>query len=175
MPAPLWRGLDHGPALVVLVPSASRPRELPAAWQPVAQRFQIAWCAVPTADPEARLDRVEDVLETLADRNTRTQVVAHTALTAVACRVVAEFPGIVRGLVLVGSGREPGPTGVRVRRVPAADPGDLSSPALVREIHAAVERADAAAGARLRLAGVAVPGPTGEIALGRVRLDLARG
>ncbi|MBM7775643.1 hypothetical protein JOD54_005847 [Actinokineospora baliensis] len=148
--APLWRGLDYGPAVVVLSPSATRPAELPDAWRPLEQAYQIAWCAVPPqAGGAGSLERVEDVLETLADRTTRTQVVAHTALLEVACLVVAEFPEIVRGLVLVGHDRAVAPTGVPTTRVPVlgdpvgpgalsrrdpVGPGALSRPDVVAEV-----------------------------------------
>ncbi|WP_026423863.1 hypothetical protein [Actinokineospora inagensis] len=145
--APLWRGLDYGPAVVVLSPAAARPADLPVAWQPLEQLYQVAWCAIPPgADGAGSLDRVEDVLETLADRRTRTQVVAHTALTDVACRIAAEFPDIVRGLVLVGPGRTPEPTGVPTRRVTlaktAVGPGALARPDVVDDITAALAAAD---------------------------------
>ncbi|WP_018681144.1 hypothetical protein [Actinokineospora enzanensis] len=153
VPAPLWCGLDYGPAVVVLSPSARRPTELPIAWQPLEQRFQIAWCAVPR---DARsLHRVEDVLETLADRNVRTHFVAHSALAEVACRMVAEFPGIARGLVLVGSGELPEPTGIPSRVLTIADSAgdetDLVHPYVVAEVSAALERVTTAPAARVRL------------------------
>ncbi|GAA2979213.1 hypothetical protein GCM10010483_24200 [Actinokineospora diospyrosa] len=137
--APLWRGLDYGPAVVVLSPSATRPTELPEAWRPLEQSYQIAWCAVPPqAGGAGSLERVEDVLETLADRATRTQVVAHTALTEVACQVVAEFPEIVRGLVLVGHSRAVEPTGVPTTRIAVlgepVGPGSLARPDVVAEV-----------------------------------------
>ncbi len=146
--APRWRGLDYGPAIVVLVPVWAGPAEPPAAWRTAEQHYQLAWCEVP-ADTEdsAALHRVEDVLETLADRGTRTQIVAHTALVEVAAALIAEFPQIVRGLVLVGSGRVTAPTGVRTRRVAGAD---LSDPEVVREVVSAVEPGEAAT-ARLSL------------------------
>ncbi|MCG8914251.1 hypothetical protein L6E12_00360 [Actinokineospora sp. PR83] len=144
---PLWRGLDYGPGIVVLAPRDGEP-EVPSAWQPLEQRYQLAWCAVP--DEVELLHRVEDVLETLADRNTRTHVVAHAALVDVAVRLVAEFPGTVRGIVLVGSGPEPGPTGVPVRRV-AAGAADLSDAAVVREVRRALEAGDDVEPPHLRL------------------------
>ncbi|GLZ39526.1 hypothetical protein [Actinokineospora sp. NBRC 105648] len=160
--APLWRGLDYGPAVVVLAPSETRPAELPIAWQPLEQCYQIAWCAVP--DGVESLDRVEDVLETLADRNIRTHLVAHTSLRDVAARIVAEFPDIVRSLVLVGPGRVSEPTGVRTRRVTA---GELTSPEAVREIAAVVERGETA-NVRLSLPG------DDRITLGRLRVEVGR-
>ncbi|MGQ0840120.1 MAG: hypothetical protein ACT4N7_16355, partial [Actinokineospora sp.] len=104
---PRWRGLDYGPAIVVLDTAEVFDAGLPIAWQPLEQGFQIAWCV---SDGAGSLDPVEDVLETLADRRTRTQVVAHVALGAVAARLVAEFPETVRNLILVGAGPRPQPT-----------------------------------------------------------------
>lgn len=146
--ATLWRGLDYGPAVVVLAPSVRRTADVPPAWQPVEQRYQLAWCAMPAESPS--LHRVEDVLETLADRNTRTHIVAHTQLAGVAADLVAEFPHIVRALVLVGSGRMPEPTGVRTRLVAAGSPASLADPEVVAEVLAAVETAETTP-VRLRL------------------------
>ncbi|MDQ3404983.1 MAG: hypothetical protein M3548_16610 [Actinomycetota bacterium] len=167
-PRPLWRGLDYGPALVVLDAATSAPSELPAAWQPFEQRFQIAWCAVPDGDDS--LHPIEDVLETLADRNVRTQVIAHGARADVAAVVVAEFPEIVRGLILVGADTTAAPTGVRTRIVAGDRSPDLTDPTTMREVLAAVEAGDVAS-VRLSL-------PTaGEIALAGTfnRFRLAHG
>jgi len=163
--APLWRGLDFGPAVVVLAPGSRQPAELPVAWRPLEERFQIAWCAVPE-DVES-VDRVEDVLETLADRTIRTHVVAHTALTDVATRLVGEFPHIVRGLVLVGSSRTPQPTGGRTRVVaPGSDP-DLTRPDVVRDVLAAVDAGEAG-NVRLDLPNY------DRMTLGRLRVEFGR-
>lgn len=155
-PRPLWAGLDYGPALVVLDPSPAAPRELPAAWRGLAQSYQLAWCAVP--DLDSPLHAVEDVLETMADRRTRTQIVAHTDLVDVAVRAVSEFPEIVRSLVVVGAGR-PEYTGVRTRVVGGSD-ADLADPAVVRDVLAALEPA-APVNVRLALS------TTGQVSLGR--------
>ncbi|WP_156758167.1 hypothetical protein [Actinokineospora pegani] len=133
---PLWRGLEYGPAAVVLVPRPVRGlSDLPESWQSLAQRFQVAWCVVP--DGVESLHRVEDVVETLADRNSHTQVVAHASLADVAARVVAEFGETVQGLILVGAGELPEPGGVRVRRVVDVEEPDLADEFVV----AAIERA----------------------------------
>ncbi|GAA3047512.1 hypothetical protein [Actinokineospora globicatena] len=166
--APLWRGLDYGPAVVVLSPSATRPRELPDAWRPLEQLYQVAWCAVPPqAGGAGSLDRLEDVLETLADRATRTQVVAHTALTEVACQVVAEFPEIVRGLVLVGQGRVRELTGVPTTVVPVlgdpVGPGVLARLDVVADVAEALAVGERRIRTRPRLAGVL--GLTGTLGL----------
>ncbi|MDQ3577627.1 MAG: hypothetical protein M3443_08505 [Actinomycetota bacterium] len=167
-PRPLWRGLDYGPALVVLDAATFAPTDLPTAWQTVEQRFQIAWCAVPAGDDS--LHPIEDVLETLADRNVRTQVIAHGARADVAALVVAEFPEIVRGLILVGADTTTASTGVRTRIVAGNRSPDLTDPITMGEVLAAVE-ADDVASVRLSL-------PTaGEIALASTfnRLRMAHG
>ncbi|GGS36946.1 hypothetical protein GCM10010171_34750 [Actinokineospora fastidiosa] len=135
-PRPLWRGLEYGPALVVLDAAGSRPDDIPAAWVPLTDSFQIAWCATP--GPETGPEAVEDVLETLADRRVRTHIVADAELAEFAAGVLAEFSHIVRTLVVVGGGDLPATTGVHTARVPGRD---LSSPQVVASVLAELGRA----------------------------------
>ncbi|WP_436500569.1 hypothetical protein [Actinokineospora sp. HUAS TT18] len=132
-PRPLWCGLDYGPALVVLDAADSTPTDLPAGWTPLAERYQIAWCAVANGES---LNVIEDVLESLADRYTRTHLIAHTAVADTVARVVAEFPDVVRTVVMVGPGWAPNAAGVRTVRVGGHA---LSDTTVVREVAAAVE------------------------------------
>ena len=130
-PRPLWSGLDFGPALVVLDPTGARPKFLPSSWAPLAEAFQIAWCATPGPDtgPEA----VEDVLESLADRRVRTQVVVGDGLADFAAGIVVDFPGLVRTLAVAGDDALPALPGVRALRLPRAP---LTSPAVVASVRA---------------------------------------
>lgn len=140
---PLWRGLDYGPALVVLDAADSAPAELPASWRPLAQRFQIAWCAVPSG--EEALRAIEDVVESLAERFAHTHVVARTSVGDAAARVVAEFPD-VRTVMLVGSGRMPEQTGVRTVRLGGSDLGERS---VVRDVESVVDTKRVSPGQRV--------------------------
>lgn len=128
-PRPLWCGLEYGPALVVLAPGETRPHDLPAAWAPLADSFQIAWCATPGPDtgPEA----VEDVLETLADRRVRTHVVVDADLADFAADALTDYANVVRELVVVGGAAPPAVAGLRVRQVPS---GGLGSPRVVESV-----------------------------------------
>jgi hypothetical protein len=144
MTPPLLRGLDYGPALVVLDAADSAPAELPASWRPLAQRFQIAWCAVP-AGARAQ-SAIEDVVESLADRYAHTHVVARTSVGEAAARVVAEFPDAVRTVMLVGSGRMPEQTGVRTVRIGGSDLGERS---VVRDVESVVDTKRTSAGQRV--------------------------
>ena len=128
-PRPLWCGLEYGPALVVVAPAETRPRELPAAWTPLADSFQIAWCATP--GPDTGPDTVEDVLETLADRRVRTHFVVDAALAGFAAGALGDYAHLVRQLVVVGPEDPPEIPGVRVRRVRA---GGLGSPRVVASV-----------------------------------------
>ncbi|MCE7007027.1 hypothetical protein LWC34_29975 [Kibdelosporangium philippinense] len=117
-PAVVWTGLDHGPALVVVDPvDAAKHAEVPATWRPLAERFQIAWCRVPAGGGSLR--DVEDVLETLAQDQTRADMVASGMVCKGAIALAALFDATVRSVLLV----DPGPV----------DPGDrLGAAAEVR-------------------------------------------
>ncbi|CRK58310.1 hypothetical protein [Alloactinosynnema sp. L-07] len=132
-PRPLWRGLDYGPALVVIDDSDTAPADLPAGWEPLAQRYQIAWCSVAHGQC---LNAVEDVLESLADRFTRTHLIARTVDAGTVARVVDEFPDVVRTVVMVGPGWAPKANGVRTVRVAGTN---LTDSAVVGSVVAAVE------------------------------------
>jgi len=133
-PRPLWCGLDYGPALVVLDAADTSPTDLPAGWESLAQRFQIAWCAVAEG---GSLHAVEDVLESLG--HTRTHLVARTTAAETVARVVAEFPDVVRTVVLVGPGRSPDAPGVRTVRLAGSDLADLADQAVPCAVAAAVD------------------------------------
>ena len=128
-PRPLWCGLEYGPALVVVAPGDTQPRDLPPAWAPLVDSFQIAWCATP--GPDAGREAIEDVLESLADRRVRTQVVADAGLAGFAADALVEFRHIVRALVVVGQGELTTPANVRTLRVPG---NGLSSPGVVASV-----------------------------------------
>lgn len=141
-PRPLWSGLDYGPALVVLDSTDVRPKFLHPSWTPLAESFQIAWCATPGPDtgPEA----VEDVLETLADRRVRTQLVVGDGLADFAAGIAVDFPGLVRTLAVAGDDALPALPGVRAVRLPR---GPLTSPAVVASVLAELGWAHAGPGA----------------------------
>ncbi|MGW5050259.1 hypothetical protein [Actinokineospora sp. NPDC004072] len=122
----------------MLDPGGSRPRDLPAAWAPLTDQFQIAWCATP--GPDSGPEAVEDVLETLADRRVRTHIVADARLAGFAAGVLAEFAHIVRTLVVVGAAAPPATTGVRTACVGGRD---LASPQVVAAVLAELGRARA--------------------------------
>ncbi|OLR94301.1 hypothetical protein [Actinokineospora bangkokensis] len=149
---PLWRGPDSGPAAVVLAAQDRRPHELPGAWRPLERHFQLAWCAVPSG-VVGELHRIEDVLETLADRNSRAHLVADAALVDIAVRLAAEFPGTVAGLVLVGPGTGTADVEVDaalpVHRLPATGVADAAA---ARQVQVLLDGAD-----RRRPAAVVVP------------------
>lgn len=142
-PAVVWAGRDYGPALVVVDPSgAAKPGELPATWRSLAEEHQIAWCRVPAGDPLPT--DVEDVLETLAQQQTRVDLVAAGLVCDAAVRLGAEFAASVRSVLLV----DPGPVtagGVRTRvvarsagRESVEPPLPLGHPVVVDGVRAAL-------------------------------------
>ncbi|SMD27639.1 hypothetical protein [Kibdelosporangium aridum] len=99
-PVVVWAGLDEGPALVVVDPAGAATRaELPTAWRPLAERFQIAWCRVPVGGGSLR--DVEDVLETLAQDHTRADLVVSGLVSEGAMALAALFGATVRSVLLV--------------------------------------------------------------------------
>jgi hypothetical protein len=99
-PAVVWAGQDEGPALVVIDPTgAARHDSLPASWASLAEHFQIAWCRLPAS--ERTLEDVEDVLETLAERTSPTNLVASGQACAAAVAIALQFSDIVNAVLLV--------------------------------------------------------------------------
>jgi hypothetical protein len=96
----VWAGQDEGPALVVVDPSgAAKHDELPATWDRLAQHFQVAWCRVPAS--EHSLEEVEDVLETLAERQTPANIVASGEACPAAIAIAHQFADLVSSVLLV--------------------------------------------------------------------------
>jgi hypothetical protein len=80
---------------------------VPATWRPLAERFQIAWCRVPTSG--GSLWDVEDVLETLAQDQIQADIVASGTVCEGAITLAALFDATVRSVLLVDPGPvEPG-------------------------------------------------------------------
>jgi pimeloyl-ACP methyl ester carboxylesterase len=96
----VWAGRDDGPALVVVDPAGTASHdELPASWDELARRYQVAWCRLP-ASPRA-VDSVEDALETLADQQTPVDLVASGTACELAVALAAQFHHITRRVLLV--------------------------------------------------------------------------
>jgi pimeloyl-ACP methyl ester carboxylesterase len=96
----VWSGREDGPALVVIDPTgAARHEELPATWDRIADHFQIAWCRLPAS--KRMLEDVEDVLETLAERNAPTTVVASGTACTTALAIAPQFSDLVNAVLLV--------------------------------------------------------------------------
>lgn len=96
----VWAGREDGPALVVIDPSgAARHEELPATWDRIADHFQIAWCRLPAS--KRTIEDIEDVLETLAERNAPTTVVASGTACAAALAIAPQFSDFVNAVLLV--------------------------------------------------------------------------
>jgi pimeloyl-ACP methyl ester carboxylesterase len=99
-PPVVWAGPELGPALVVVDPSgAARHDDVPATWHELAADHQIAWCRVPASRDST--EDVEDVLETMADRQARVDVVAAGTACAAAVVLAGRFEGVVRSVLLV--------------------------------------------------------------------------
>jgi pimeloyl-ACP methyl ester carboxylesterase len=99
-PAVVWAGRDEGPALVVVDPAgAARHNELPASWDTLAEHFQIAWCRIPAS--KQSLEDVEDVLETLSERQSSANIVASGQSCTSAIAIAMQFSDIVNAVLLV--------------------------------------------------------------------------
>ena len=99
-PPVVWAGPELGPALVVVDPSgAARHEDLPATWHQLAVSHQIAWCRVSASRDS--VEDLEDVLETLAERQTRVDVVAAGQACAAAVALAGQFDDAVRLVLLV--------------------------------------------------------------------------
>jgi hypothetical protein len=114
-PAVVWTGPEDTPALVVIDPSgAAKHEDLPASWHALAAIRQVAWCRLPAS--RHPVEDIEDVLETLADRQTRVDVVAAGDACATAVTIGTQFAAAVRSILLVD------PPGVAAQ----ADPRDTT-------------------------------------------------
>ncbi|MGH3880163.1 MAG: hypothetical protein ACRDSK_24330 [Actinophytocola sp.] len=99
-PPVVWAGPELGPALVVVDPSGAAKHEgLPATWHELAASHQIAWCRVPASRDS--IEDLEDVLETLAERQTRVDVVAVGQACPAAVALASQFDDVVRLVLLV--------------------------------------------------------------------------
>lgn len=119
----MWAGQDEGPALVVVDPSgAAKHQELPPTWSELAQHFQVAWCRVPAS--EHSLDEVEDVLETLAERQSLAHIVASGEACPAAITIAEQFADMIGAVLLVDPVTEVGTlTGIDVHVVARSHPG----------------------------------------------------
>ncbi len=105
----VWSGREDGPALVVIDPSgAARHEELPPTWDRLSDHFQVAWCRLPAS--KRSLEDVEDVLETLAERNAPTILVASGEACAAAIAIAPQFGDTVSAVLLVDPPAEDGTT-----------------------------------------------------------------
>ncbi len=124
-PPVVWAGREDGPALVVVDPSgAARHDDLPATWHQLADHFQVAWCRVPAS--KRSLEDIEDVLETLDERQAAVNLVASGQSCEVAMAIAAQFSEIVSAVLLVDPPAEVATasiTGVEVRVVALSHDG----------------------------------------------------
>jgi hypothetical protein len=98
--AVVWTGQETGPALVVIDPSgAAKHEELPATWHRLADHFQVAWCRTPASD--RLLEDVEDVLETLTERQAPVTLVSSGEACPAAVAIAAQFADVVSAVLLV--------------------------------------------------------------------------
>jgi pimeloyl-ACP methyl ester carboxylesterase len=96
----VWAGQEDGPALVVLDPAGTaKHEELPPTWHELTEHFQIAWCRIPAS--ERSLETIEDVLETLTERQSAANLVASGDACAVALAVAKQFADVVSSVLLV--------------------------------------------------------------------------
>jgi hypothetical protein len=99
-PPIVWAGPELGPALVVIDPTgAAKHEDLPATWHELAATHQVAWCRVPASYDS--VEDLEDVLETLAQRQTRVDIVAGGEACAGAVALAGQFDDAVRSVLLV--------------------------------------------------------------------------
>lgn len=121
----VWAGSETGPALVVLDPAgAARHEDLPATWHPIAARFQVAWCRLPASRDS--VEDVEDVLETLAERQSPTNLVASGQACQAALAIAAQFADLVQTVLLIDPPPGAGPAvpdSVEVRVVASSHAG----------------------------------------------------
>lgn len=155
-PPVVWAGPELGPALVVIDPMGEAKHEdLPATWHKLAANHQVAWCRLPASRDS--VEDLEDVLETLAERRTRVDVVASGEACPAAVALAGQFDDVVRSVLLVDppdetSGDTPGAPDVRVvarstggERDRVEAPLPLGHPDVVAGVVAALAAADQAA------------------------------
>lgn len=149
-PPVVWAGPEFGPALVVIDPSgAAKHEDLPATWHELARTHQVAWCRVPASDS---VEHLEDVLETLAERQARVDIVAGGQACASAVELAGQFAKAVRSVLLVDPPPRVSETDrVRVVARSAGGPTDrveaplpLGHPEVVAAVAAALAAADQA-------------------------------
>jgi len=122
----VWAGLEHGPALVVIDPAgAAKHEDLPATWHQLAEHFQVAWCRTPASSHG--LEDVEDVLETLTERNAATTLVASGVACTAAVAIARQFADLVTAVLLVDPADDNtatlADTDVEVRVIARSHPG----------------------------------------------------
>ncbi|TDV53686.1 hypothetical protein [Actinophytocola oryzae] len=121
--AVVWAGLEDGPALVVVDPAGAAKHDLPPTWHKLTDRFQVAWCRTPASS----LEELEDVLETLSERDVRATLVASGEACQVAIAMARQFTHIVASVLLVdpvdGDTASLSGTGVEVRVVALSHAG----------------------------------------------------
>lgn len=107
-PPVVWEGPQDTWAVLVLDPSgAAKHDELPATWRSLAEHVQVAWCRTPAAGTTGELDDLGDadeVLGTLAARDTVVDMVASGPIAEPAMRLAGRHAGHVRSLLLVDPG-----------------------------------------------------------------------
>jgi pimeloyl-ACP methyl ester carboxylesterase len=104
-PSVVWAGRENGPALVVIDPLG---RGLPPTWNQLAEHFQIAWCRPPAS--ERSLEDIEDVLESLTERQAPVNIVASGEACPAAIAIARQFADVVAAVLLVDPvGDDPSP------------------------------------------------------------------
>ncbi len=121
----VWAGREDGPALVVVDPAGTAKHdELPPTWDQLATHFQVAWCRIPAS--KQSIEDLEDVFETLADRQSSANLVASGEACEAALALAREYGDIVTSVLLVdppdGDEELPG-TDIEVRVIARSHPG----------------------------------------------------
>jgi pimeloyl-ACP methyl ester carboxylesterase len=98
-PPVVWAGKEDGPALVVVDPTGAAKHDLPPTWHKLAEHFQVAWCRIPASDRS--LEDLEDVLETLSERQVSANLVASGEACPAAIAIAHQFADIVSSVLLV--------------------------------------------------------------------------
>ncbi|MFL6124559.1 hypothetical protein [Actinophytocola sp.] len=104
----VWAGQDDGPALVVVDPAGTAKHEIPPTWNKLADHFQLAWCRTPAGHNS--LEEIEDVLETLTERQAPASLVASGEACPTAIAIARQFADIVSSVLLVDPAEEDGAT-----------------------------------------------------------------
>jgi pimeloyl-ACP methyl ester carboxylesterase len=123
----VWAGQENGPALVVVDPAGEAIHdELPATWRRLAEHFQVAWCRTPASDRS--LEDVEDVLETLTERQASANLVASGDACPAAIAIARQFADMVSAVLLVDPVDDDtdtlADTDIEVRVIARTHPGD---------------------------------------------------